>query len=163
MKLKTKRSELFRMLHAVNLLAQVKGTCRFAYGLAKNKKLLTDEVEAMRAGVKPSDELLRFDSERVELCRKHAEKDDKGEPKQLNGEFVGLGNHPLFSKELKVLQEKYKDAIETNKKQIESFNKMLTEDTEFECWELKTTDIPDNVTADQLEPLMPIIKDEENN
>jgi len=159
MQAKMKRSQLFQMLHAVNSLAQVKGTCRFAYSIAKNKKLLTDETELMRDTVKPTPELIKFDEGRVELCKIHADKDEKGEPKTENGNFVGLTKNSVFEKALNEYREKNKAILDAQKKREDDFNKLLEEEIDFDFWEIKMSDIPDGVVGEQIEPLLPIIND----
>lgn len=149
------------MLGAVNSLAQVKGNVKFAYNLAKNRKYLTEECELMRGSAKPSEELGKYEDDRIETCKKFCDKNDNGEPKTVNGSFIGLENNKEFEAALKLVQEKHKKALAEHEEKIKAFNKMLEEEMEIELWAIKLSDVPDNITAEQLQPLMPIIDEEE--
>jgi len=142
---------------AVDALAQVKGSCKFAYGLAKNKKVLDDEVSSMREGLKPDKDFMDFENKRVALCAKYAEKGEDGQPKIVNNAYVGVLGNKEFEKEVEALNKESKAILDDRQKQLDSFNDMIKEEVELELWAIKLDEIPDDVTAEQLGPLQPII------
>jgi len=159
MKIKVKRSDLFLMQSAINVLAQIKGSCRFAYAVAKNKKFLDDEITILRKGVEPEQALIDYEKKRIELCEKHADKDDKGKPVIVNNVYQGLGENEEFQAEMEKLADKSKDLLESRKAQLESFNEMIKDEIEFEFWKIKLSDFPDGIAAESLLVLTPIISE----
>lgn len=157
MKVNVKRSDLFLMQNAIAILAQVKGSCKFAYGVAKNKKILDDEASLMRTGIAPKKEFMDYENKRVVLCEKHADKDNDGKPIIVNNLYQGLDANEKFQKEMKKLAEDNEKAISDRQKQIDSFNEMLKEECEIELWQIKLEDIPDGITADSIGHLTHII------
>lgn len=160
MKIKVKRSDLFLMQNAVNALAHVKGSCKFAYALAKNKKFLDDEVNLMREGVNPKQDFIAYEKARIALCEKFAEKDENDKPKIAGGQYQGLENNKKFQAEMGKLVEEYKEKIEERKAQLESFNEMIKEEVELEMWAIKLGEIPNEISADQIGVLTSLIVEE---
>lgn len=158
MKTKMVISKLFQIQMVINELAQVKGTCKFAYAIAKNKKLVDDETALIRKSLEPSSALISYEKRRVSLCEKHCEKDEFGKPVIIANGYQGLENSVEFKEDLEKLREEFADTLKERADQSNSFNKMVAEEGEFEFWSIKLADIPDGVTAEQLDILMPIIE-----
>lgn len=161
MKVKVKRSDLFLMLNCVNSLAQIKGSCKFAYGIAKNKKILDDEVNAMREGIKPSQKYLEYENARIKLCEKYCDKDGGGNPIIVNNVYQGIGdNNQKFQEAIEKLNKENKKTLDERKKALEDFNEMIKEEIEVELWAIRFVDFPDGIMADQIGALAPIIVEE---
>lgn len=135
------KKELYALHSSLNAL-QGAGGARFAYAIAKNKKFIQEELELVEKTLVHSDEFKAYEEKRVELCKKHAHKDENGEAKMTNNAF-DIVDRKQFDKELKVLQEEYKDTLEENIKKVEDYNKLLETETEITFFKIKLEILPD--------------------
>ena len=135
-------------------LLDVKGE-KFAYAVLKNKQKIDsafDDWMEISKKYNPTDAFLAYDKERVELAEYHAKKDDKGEPittGEGNAERYDIEDTETFEKELEKLKDKHGDAITEREKQIEDYEKEM--DEEFELDIHKVTEVPDTISARELE------------
>jgi hypothetical protein len=112
--------------------------------IIKIKKTLTSILEDLAEVIKPTDRFQEFESKRIELCKKHATKDENGEPHVENNVFLGLTNNSGFDSDVKLIMEEYKETItEYNKKQDE-FKAILLEDIKLDDIP-KISNIPDDI------------------
>ena len=151
-----KKSEVEAMFIAMQQISGLKTTAKFAYGIARNKGIINNEAEAIKEMEKPIGE---FEKERIALCKKYAEKDEKGtllkEIDEKTGQevFKGLNDNEAFTTKLTALREKYNP-------RFDEINKILKEDIEFSFYMINLSEVPDDITPRQMTALMPLIKED---
>ena len=153
-----KKRELFSLMSGFEMVKGLRGI-KFAYARLKNKKLISDEIKVFEDLLKPSDGFLEYDKKRIELCVKYSKKDEKGKSIIENNSYAGLTDNKEFEKELGQLKEEYKEVMDERLKLLEEYNKMLEEEIELNFHKILLEDIPTDITGQQLELLMPIIKE----
>lgn len=154
---------------------------KFAYAVAKNKKLIEDEVSALNEGITPAERYAEYDTKRVDLAKEHSKKDKKGAPvikTSINGlkvseeQLEGLSaqerasvvqeydvkDMKKFEKELELLRVEYKEEIDARAKQLADYAKLMDEDSKIEFHKVKEENIPEDITGEQLERISEIIE-----
>lgn len=144
------KKELYALYSSLQAL-QGAGGARFAYAISKNKKFIQEELELVEKSLIQSDEYKAYEAKRIELCKKHAEKDVNGEAKMTNNTF-DIIDRKKFDKELKVLQDEYKDTLEEHLKKVEEYNKLLDMDTEITFFKIKLEILPDTYEEEIEDP-----------
>jgi len=134
----------------------VKGA-KFNYCIARNMGKIKPIIEAVKKADEHSEDYRKYDTARIELAKQHADKDDKGEPKESGGHFIII-NQLNFDKELEKLREKHKKAIEDREKQEKEIKELLEQEAEIEFHKLKESDIPEDLTTKQLTSIIDIIE-----
>lgn len=144
-------------------LKKINLTGKAGYAVAKNRKLIEAELEALQETVKATKSFEKYENERVELAKKHAKKDEKGEPvvskpHPLTGQtsFV-IEKQEQFDKEYEKLKETHKEALEEREKQINDYNAFLQEDIKIELHKIEESDIPETATAEEIYTLLEIV------
>lgn len=153
-----KNEELGVLLQGINAVGSLKGL-KFAYAIAKNKKAVTSEVEILQESIKPSEGFAKYDKERMELCKELADKDDKGNPKMANNEFVIVANKEDFDIRVKALRERNKDVIDERDKQLKEFNELLKAESDFKPFKIDFEDVPQDITADAMSKIAELINE----
>lgn len=160
--MKISREKLFQVWGVLNQLSSEKTTAKGAYGIAKNKKLFETEIKSMEEAKKnlkyPEEKLSEFHNKRVELCKEFADKDEAGEPKVSGQTFViSDEGRVAFDKKFATLREEYKETLEEQDKVDAEFRAFLAEEIELVVHNIKIDDMPNGLTAQQLEALGEII------
>lgn len=166
---KLTNQDVLNLNQALNTVGNLSGV-KFAYAVNKNKTLIEVEVEALKEAQKQSDKFQEFTKKRLELCNRLGDKDEKGNPKMkptmIDGiiikgsqDFVIEANKVEFDKELEALRVEYKESIDEREAQIKKFNEMLTEESTFTPHKIKLSDVPANITVDQMKSLINLIEE----
>lgn len=121
--------ELYKGLEAVK---QHKGA-RFSVIVAKNVKELEQVLRQYEEIAKPSDEFLRVSGEAHKLAE--AEDEDG----------------------LKKLEEEHADLIEERKTQLAQLEATMQNEIEIDLHSIKESQLPDDVTPEQIVPILPIL------
>lgn len=138
--------EMVDLYKALQNCGQLQGF-KFAYAVTKNLDKLEVEIKKLQEKLQPTEELKKYDSERIALAKKHSNKNEQGEPQISNGQY-DIKDKDKFNKELEKLMTKYKKHIDNYKKQLDEYNKLLKEGSCFEPHKIKKEDIPDSITVD---------------
>lgn len=146
-----KRKELYTCFESLNEVGDLKGV-KFAYSVIKNKNIIEEEIKILEEVVKANPEFEKYEMERIKLCELHSEKNDEGKAIIENDKYKII-DQIKFDEELNVLKEKYNEHIQERINQINEYNKMLDEDIDLEFTKLGVDDLPENISAIQLEPL----------
>ena len=135
------RQSLLELWNNLSTLSDLKGF-RLGYAIARTKAKLKHEIEVLEESIKPDTSYQEYDAKRIELCRRFAKKDDKGESILQDNQFVFGDNYGGFNEELLLLQDEFAKAIENRRQQIESFNDLMKEEITIEVHEITEADIP---------------------
>ncbi len=151
-----KRSELFNLYNKLQGLRSYNDNKRFSYALIKNIKIIQEEIEKLNEIIKPNDEFLKFEDERIQICNSHCVKDENGEP-DLDGDEFKIIDKDKFDESLKPLKEKHNTTLNQRQQQIEKYNSMLDDNIEIELSKVGPDDLPDNITSNELEDIYPML------
>ena len=119
------KRDLVSLHNAIVALEGRQFNVKFSYFIAKNKIFIKDEIEALNEAKKPPVGFVAYDNKRVELARKYADRDQNGNVKIEDNNFVITENFDKFRVELEKLKEKYKDPIAEYEAQIKEFEDLL--------------------------------------
>ncbi len=127
------------------------GGVEFSYAVNLNYFAIRDQVAALRKSIEPGEDYEAFERERLELCKKHAKKDDKGKPMTIpipGGIRYVFGDCvDLFEKQLTVLRKKHKSAIEAQEKREKDYAEILKQDFQFAVSMVKPEKCPKEITG----------------
>lgn len=165
MKVTKKRIDFLNLLQGFGALGSLSGF-RISYAVMRIKnKLISEEKVAL--GMKAiKKEHKEFNDKRNELAKSYARKDPLGNPLQLNKDGVLNWDIPLedraaFDKDLEDLKLQYPGVYEARNKQMDELNDWLLEEVTIDFYDVKKSDIPDNITVQQFELIGPFMVDEE--
>jgi len=148
--MKVKKRELLKFAEVIKSFEGLKYSTKFSYFLTKNKISCRDEIEALDEARKPDQKFLDFELERVKIAQEYSDKNPDGSPVIRNGAFIILSeNQDKFDKELTKLRKVSKTTIEDRDKQIEEFERIINEETDFNGFKIKLSELPT-----QIEPVI---------
>jgi len=159
------KQEVLTLFRALNALSGLKGVA-FSYAVAKNLRRLGEDVESMQKASELSKEFNEYETARIELAKEHAKKDADGKPvtedeKDDNGKVISttyvIANQKAFDKELEALRATHKEALDARQKQIDEFNALLNEESDVELHKIKLADVPQDITTEQMNGILPVI------
>lgn len=155
--MKITNQKLWALLQGIKNLSGLKGV-KFAYGMAKNKRLIEQEIEILQEAIKPSDKFQEYDKKRIDFCVKYADKDDKGKAKLEGNEYVFSGkNKEKFDKEIETLKKEYGQEQKEREEQIDEFHKLMTKESDFKPFMIAYEEIPEDITSDQMSGIIDLI------
>lgn len=166
MKLKLKRRKLLALGTAIAAVDSLRGE-GFTYAMAKNGKRIAEELEFVAKNLKSSTRFQEYDNKRIELCKKYAEKDDRGKPRmvpQVGGqrgamEFVGVDSNPEFNSEIEKLKKEYQGELDEREKHIKAYEADLDKEIDFEVYKVKLCNVPKEITVGQLRGIIDLVED----
>lgn len=138
---------------------EVQGT-KLNYALVRNLDRLEDEVKAIEAGRKPSEEYLKYDAEKRSIQIKYAIKNEDGEPQIFNYKYhFTTENSNKAKAEIEKLNSKYKTTIEAFAKAEKEFQEFLEEENkDFKPYIIKQEWLPDNLTGEQMSAIYNLLE-----
>lgn len=151
------KKESVTLYKNLSLLKGLSGV-KFAYAIARNIDKLQAEMKALDTAKEPSEAFETYNTERENLAKKHAVKDDKGQPVISGNEYV-IEDNDAFNKEIKALQKEHAEAIEAYEKQLEDYNKLLQTESEVELYKIPLSDIPENISVEQMSHIYQLIQE----
>ncbi len=165
--MKTTRENLLQVSMILETLMQKEMKAKGAYGIAKNKKVVEEEVEVLReaqAKIQPMEEYLEFEKQRIDVCKDFSDKDENGEAKTISGPGGGQfmipdEKKPDFEAKVEELKEEFKEAIEDKDKKEAEWNELLSEEIELDVHVIKIDFLPDNITPAQIDILGEIVSE----
>ena len=138
---------------------------KFTYGLSKNIDIIEGEIKHIQESSKPSVEFTAYDEARIELCKKHAKKDEAGDIVYINHAASGQQEYDIdvtgkkWIKAIEKLREDNKDAISGRDAQLKDYNTLLEDKCEVDFYTLSIDSIPDNINVEQMLIVKHFIKD----
>jgi len=85
--MKVTLKQVLQAMRTIRAIEAERVSPRFAYGIAKNKGKMQADIDGIAAAEKPIHDA---DKLRIQYCKDHAEKDEKGKPVVTRNEFVGV-------------------------------------------------------------------------
>lgn len=153
---KVKKRDLLSLWNILERLKIVKEK-RISYFIAKNRLEIKNEIEALQEAQMPSELFKLYDEKRAALAERMADRvEGTTTPMTKDGQYIITHNRDDFDEELTELKDKFKKAIDERKTQIEIFNELLEEETEFKGYSITLENLPDNIEAYVIEVLLKI-------
>ncbi len=155
-----KKKEVITLHNNLKKLNNLTGV-KFAYAVSRNIGLLEPIIKALQDASVPNKDYFDYEKERVILAEKHSQKDENGNPKTINDEYI-ISDKNKFTDELEKLRKKHKKAIDDYFSKMEEYRKMLEEEAEeLNIFKIKMADIPNEITVEQMNVIKDLIENEE--
>ena len=152
--MKVKRRILMDVWRMINRQrGQIHGI-KFSYFLAKNRRRLQPEIEALEEIIKTPLKYQEYDTERAKTARSFADTDSEGNPIINQSNYVITEKLTEFNEALNKLKEKYKEHIDARQRQIKEYDEMLEEEIEFDGYKITLSELPEKIDAESIEILM---------
>lgn len=158
-----KNKDVLRLWAGLNKLSN-KNNTKFSFVIFRNKKKLKDVVEALKTvqllKVDGQDE---FERERIELCKKYANLDAKGDPIRVkvpntNMESYQIDNIDEFNGEIEKLLDRHSDYKERLRIKKEEINQLLEQEVQdLDLIKLSLEDLPTDLSESEIEMIEEII------
>jgi len=133
---------------------------KFAYAVAKNKKLLKDEIDAIEEA-KKVDKYTEFEIKWNQLKLEYCDKDKTGNPKIESWRifFNGLSKKKAdeYKNKWEELEKEYEWAIKEFQEKEKEVQDILKEEIKIELHKVKEEDLPEDLSASELEGIFEII------
>jgi uncharacterized LabA/DUF88 family protein len=133
--------------------------------LAKIEDYLTD-VEKEIGSINYA-KLAEYDKERLDICRKYAEKDESGNPifiQNANNSSnfkIAAENRSNFEQEILDLKSRYKGELEAYNQAVQEHNMKLEQEVPAEfitsLHKIKYEDLPYDISGEQLKNIEPLV------
>ncbi len=144
---------------------------KFVQAVSLNKRKLENILESLKDMEKFSEEYTEYIKNREEVLVKFAKKDADGNPietisyvngsQQMSYTIPGISDKSSpASKELKKLEDKYKEAIDGRKKQIDEAKKVLSDEADFKPVTVPWSMIPRGLTPEAMDGVLYMIEEE---
>lgn len=150
--------ELINLYQSLDKLKLLEGV-EFAYFMAKTKQKVRLEMENIDKAQEPSEDFKRFELKRIEMCKKHAQLDDKNNPIIKDNNFI-LKDKAEFDKEMEALRIEFKEIIESGEKQVNDYNEFLQKENAIDLGKISKSDIPINISGEQMDIIINLIKED---
>jgi len=162
-----KNIEVLNLVESLNSnaeeLKKLKGA-KFAYCIIKNIEALNSEAKIIQSIHTISDKYKEYDSKRIEICEKYADRDDNGEIiknyiTEKSFEYkLDLSNQE-FINEMESLAREYNDTlVESNEKTLE-YNRFLMSESGINFTKIDIDSIPNDISVELLAIIRPFIID----
>ena len=157
--MKITREKLFKLNNLLKAFKNVKST-KFAYIVVRNTKIIDEEVEVVKGLITlpPEHKSNEFETKRIELVKKWANKDEKGELVVVDGHYdVSEESLEGFNKDFAELTTEYAEALAEVEANNTKLQELLKEEIDVELRTIKEENLPDDLSAEELDVLETII------
>jgi len=149
------KNELFTLTNVFDQIKNVASNPKFAYAIAKNRKLVQSEVDAIKEAIAPAPEIKEYDQKRIAMCRDYCQMDADGQPVIAEQNFViDPEKQEDFNKAIEALREEYSESLEAHKDKLGLADQLLQEEVEIDFHKVLIDNFPDGLTQQQYELLM---------
>lgn len=151
------KKDILQLYKGLNSLAGLRGV-KFTYAVAKNLRAIQDEITSLEKSVEADEQYKAYDNARIELAKKHAKKDEKGEAMTENNQFV-LEDHKAFEEEHAKVRDEYTEALAARENQLAEYKLLLDEESSVELHKINLSQVPEDISTEQMYAILPIIED----
>ena len=141
--------DLFSALEYVN-----SDTCsaKFKYGIARNKKIIENQIKILQDLIKPSDAYIQIENERLAICHKYCERDENNNPRMINNMFVMKEDTRAESDtEITEFMAKNKDIFDAAVKRSQELTALLEEEIDIPLYSIPIDAIPDTIKQSEMD------------
>ena len=152
--MKARKSDILKVYSALEQLSKGSYPVKFSYFIAKNKRVLKDEIELLKEFSMPNEKYKEYDTRRAELAKSLADNDQAGNPIIQNNSYIITKHKDRFNKKLELLKKEYEDVINEFDKKFRQYKELLNEEIEFNGHAIKLDDLPELVEPALIELFM---------
>lgn len=149
-----KKRDLIKLQGALTTIEGRPFSVKFSYFVAKNKVMIKNEFAVLDGIRKPPAKYIEYDTKRAELAQKLADKEENGQPKIQNNNFIIVENVEEFKKQLDQLKATYSETIKEFEQKQKEFETLLDEEIVFAGPKIDLKDIPKEIEPSVLEVLL---------
>lgn len=160
-----KNNELYRLQNCINEVADIQST-KFAYCIAKNARLIKQEIEDLRSALtkhQEQDEHKKYIESVQEVLKEYCDKDETGKPAIQNDQFqfanISPGDKQAMEEKIKLVEVDNQELVEQGKKLQKEFVSVLNEKCSLEFHKMKIDSLPDSLTPKQLDGIFELIEE----
>tara|TARA_R110001606_G_scaffold88448_5_gene199257 strand:- start:1055 stop:1579 length:525 start_codon:yes stop_codon:yes gene_type:complete len=144
--IKKTRAELESLYGLFTSLKEETFSPKFSFFVLRNLGLLEGEITALNeTRTKLHESIKEYDTERMQLAEKHADKDDAGSPIIEGGSYKIIDNLLSFQAEFATLQEKHIDTIAKFQSLEQGLVDLLSEEVDQKIMKVSYLDLPEDV------------------
>ena len=159
MKIKNNREYFLTLNQKLSYLGALKGS-KFSFTISKNKEVIKPIIDKLNKLIKQSDKFKEFDKKRVDINKKYAKLDEKGNPELLNEQYQILDDKKEdFNKEIDALKEEYKDTVKEREDQKKELEVFLKEEITLDFKTIPLSIIPEDINVDEMDILTPLVEE----
>jgi hypothetical protein len=150
-----RKSDIVVLYKTLQSLKELSSNVKFAYGVAKNLKIIDVEISPLIEIEQKSMEIIReFETKRIELAKKYGKPIDE---KQYKIDVNDHENYESFMLDLEDLKIEYKSQLEEYENFQDEFKELLNEDVDIQLYKIDEKNLPDSgISADQICVLMDV-------
>lgn len=153
------KKDIISLYNGLNSVGSLVGVI-FGYAVNKNISIIKPEIEALQKVATPAKEFLEFDQKRIDIVKKYAKKDDKGDFIVKDNQYDVGENRELVEQEVEALKEENRVVIDARDKQINEYNTLLEEEVKVDLYKVKLESVPKDITAAQMASIFLIVDGE---
>lgn len=153
-----KNEKIVELYNALKSVGHLKGV-KFGYTVARNLRIITPVIDDLQKSLEPTEKYNKYDEARAKLAEKHADKDENGKAIIKNNTYTVTENKKIFEKEINALQVEHAEAFKEREQQIEDYKKLLQEETKLDLFKVKFSELPNEITANEIDALFEIIEE----
>jgi predicted nucleotide-binding protein (sugar kinase/HSP70/actin superfamily) len=158
MRVKMSKEEVVSMYKILDGISKQSWPVEFGYAIAKNKRILKPEVEAIEEALQPSEEYNQYDVRRRDLCIKYASRNESDSPIIKNGSYIiDPEKEKSFKTQITKLNKEHEDIIEKHKEAIQQGKDLLKEEIELDLHAIKYSSLPEKLNGVVIEHLLDIM------
>jgi pyruvate/2-oxoacid:ferredoxin oxidoreductase beta subunit len=152
------KTEIINLYQSLNKLGNLTGV-KFAYAISRNISLIEPEIKSIEKSLEQTEDFKSFEVKRIELVKKFAKKDEKGESVIINNQYE-LENEEEFNKEFELLKEENKEVWGARQKQVDEYNELLKSESTVTLHKINLVDVPQNISVAQLHSISLLLNEE---
>ena len=141
----------------LNKLGNLSGV-KFAYCVSRNIALLKPEIESLDKAMEMSDEYKKFEELRIEIVKRFAKKNEKGEPTVKDNNYE-IENQATFDSAFEALKKEHQEVWDARLKQIEEYTELLKTESSVVLHKVALSDVPNNITVTQMYSISAIVEE----
>lgn len=151
-----KRREIVEIFNVLSKMKDRKGLpVDFIYTMAKNRKLLREEIDILREVERKPSEYMNYLSEKLRLDIKFSKRDKDGNPiKKGNSYLIEENRAEDYDNALNELVEKYEDVIEETTEKQKELEELLAGEIDINFELLEREKFPEDITIEEMEVLL---------
>ena len=149
-----KNKDILDLSSALESITTEGCNAKFKYAIAMNKKIIESTVAILRDTLKPSDEYIRLENERLTICNRYCERDENSNPVMSNGSFVMKSETKEQSdKEIGDFMEKNKNSYDNEIAKSQDITSLLDEETTIDLYKININFVPDAIKQSEMDIL----------
>lgn len=157
-----KRESVFNLFNNLSQFSDLKepGFLKFKYFVTKNRRILNEEVEAMKEILKPSEEFQKYEKDRISYCMSKAAKDVSGEVVwDIPNQLPKYEDPQEVQKYVIELAKQNEDILKKQEEQEKENQKFLQEKVEVPVLTISQSELPLSITMTQLDSILDLVQD----